>query len=81
MAPARDLLGPAFAAARARRQGIRLLGIGAVNLAPGEIADLFEPAERTRKRELTTAVDRVRAKYGFDAVHSGRIKPKSEPRK
>jgi DNA polymerase-4 len=72
----RELLGPAFAAARARRQGVRLLGIGAVNLAPADVGDLFEPVERLRNRDLTTAVDQVRAKFGFDAVHSGRIKPK-----
>lgn len=76
LAPARSLLGPAFAAARARRQAVRLLGIAAVRLAPAEAPDLFEPAGRTRQRELTDAVDRVRAKFGFDAVHSGGVKPK-----
>jgi DNA polymerase-4 len=79
LGPARTLLAPAFAAARARRLGVRLLGIAAVRLTPAEAPDLFEPAERTRKRELTEAVDRVRAKFGFDAVRSGRVRPR--PRK
>ena len=73
---ARELLGPAFAAARARRQGVRLLGVGAVRLTASDAPDLFEAPDRTRRRELTTAVDRVRARFGFDAVHSGAIEPK-----
>lgn len=76
LGPARELLAPAFAAARARRQGVRLLGIAAVRLTASEAPDLFEAAGRTRQRELTGAVDRVRARFGFDAVHSGGIKPK-----
>ncbi len=76
LAAARLLLGPAFATARARRQGVRLLGIAAVNLTPAEAPDLFEPAGRTRQRELTGAVDKVRARFGFEAVHSGGVKPK-----
>ncbi len=78
LAPARELLAPAFAAARARHQGVRLLGLTAVRLAPSDVADLFETPERSRQRDLTTAVDRVRARFGFDAVHSARIKPKSK---
>jgi DNA polymerase IV len=80
LAPARELLAPAFAAARARHQGVRLLGIGTVRLAPGDVADLFETPERSRRRDLTAAVDRVRARFGFDAVHSARIKPKPKPK-
>ncbi|HEY4321676.1 MAG TPA: DNA polymerase IV [Gemmatimonadales bacterium] len=76
MAVARDLLAPAFTAARARHQGIRLLGIGVQGLATSDAPDLFEPAERTRDRELTSAVDQVRARFGFDAVRSGRIRPR-----
>lgn len=81
LGPARELLAPAFAAARARRQGVRLLGIAAVRLAASDAPDLFEPADRTRQRELTDAVDRVRARFGFDAVHSGGIKPKGRNRR
>jgi DNA polymerase-4 len=81
MAPARALMGPAFAAARARRQGVRLLGIAATGLAPADVGDLFEEPDRTRQRELTSAVDRVRAKFGFDALHSGWVRPKERDRK
>ncbi|MES1259934.1 MAG: DNA polymerase IV [Gemmatimonadota bacterium] len=76
IATARQLLAPAFTAARARRQGIRLLGISAVNRRPLEAPDLFEAPGRTRERELTTAVDQVRARFGFDSVHSGGVKPR-----
>lgn len=76
LAAARELLGPAFAAARSRRKGIRLLGIAAVGLRASDAPDLFETAARTRTRELTTAVDQVRARFGFDAVHSGGLRPR-----
>lgn len=74
--PARALLGPAFATARARRQGIRLIGIAATSLRPAEAPDLFEPPQRARERELTDAVDRVRARFGFEALHSGGTRPR-----
>jgi DNA polymerase-4 len=70
--PARALFGPAFADARRRRQGVRLIGVAATNLGASAPADLFEPAERTRLRELTTAVDRVRERFGFDAMTPAR---------
>ncbi len=73
LAPARVLLKPAFAEARRRGQRIRLLGIGATRLVASEAPDLFETEERKRSREITTAVDAVRAKYGFDAMKSGRL--------
>ncbi len=76
VAPARELFAPAFAAARARRQGIRLLGIAAVGLRASETPDLFEAPARTRTREVTSAVDQVRARFGFDAVQRGRVKGK-----
>ncbi len=71
--PARALLKPALAEARRRGQGIRLLGIGTAQLAATESPDLFETDSRKRQREMTTAVDAVRAKFGFDAVKSGRL--------
>ena len=80
LAVARELLAPAFATARTRRQGIRLLGIGTQNLSTSDAPDLFEPAERTRDRELTTAVDQVRARFGFDALRSASIRPKESKR-
>lgn len=76
LAPARQLLAPAFAAARTRRQGIRLLGVAATRLTASDTVDLFESDERARRRELTGAIDRVRARFGFDAVRSGAIRPK-----
>ena len=76
---ARRLLGPAFSAARARRQGVRLLGVAATNLAPTEAPDLFESADRSRQREVVRAVDAVRARFGFDALRSGRLVGPPEP--
>lgn len=73
LSPARLLLKPALAEARRRGQGVRLLGIGTTRLAESEAPDLFEAEERKRRREVTTAVDAVRAKYGFDAMKSGRL--------
>jgi len=66
--PARRLFGPAFDDARRRRQGIRLIGVAATNLSQAAPTDLFEPAARMRLRDLTQAVDRVRERFGFDAV-------------
>ncbi len=70
---ARLLLGPALAEARRGRQAIRLLGIGATALAPAEAPELFEAPERGRAREVSRAVDAVRAKFGFDAMRPGRL--------
>lgn len=80
LAPARLLLKPAFAEARRRGQAVRLLGIGATRLVESEAPDLFETKERKRSREVTTAVDAVRAKYGFDAMKSGGlVKRRKDP--
>ena len=70
---ARALFTPAFEQARARGQGVRLLGIAATNLLEAAPPDLFEPPERTRSRDLTRALDRVREKYGFDALKKGEL--------
>lgn len=79
IAMARTLLAPAFAEARARGQGVRLLGVAATSIAPAEAPDLFEPEGRQRQREVTRAVDAVRAKFGFDAMQSGRlVRPKKK---
>ena len=72
-AAAVELFRAAFAEARARGQGVRLIGIAASNLLEGADTDLFEPAARTRQREVTRAVDRVREKFGFDAVTPARL--------
>lgn len=73
LAPARELFRPAFAEAQRRQQAIRLIGVAATGLSQSAPADLFEPADRTRLRELTHAVDQVRARFGFDAVTPAEI--------
>jgi DNA polymerase-4 len=66
--PLQALFRPAFEEVCRRRQGVRLIGIAATNLSQAAPADLFEPPERTRLRELTVAIDRARKKFGFEAV-------------
>ncbi|MBA3345512.1 MAG: DNA polymerase IV [Gemmatimonadales bacterium] len=68
---ARTLFREAFAEVRRRNRGVRLIGIAATNLGVAAEADLFEPAQRQRLRDLTVAVDKVREKYGFGAVTPG----------
>jgi DNA polymerase-4 len=70
---ARELFRLAFEDVRQRDRGVRLIGIAATNLLTASSPDLFEPAERARLRRLTDAVDKVRDKYGFDAVTSANI--------
>jgi DNA polymerase-4 len=70
---ARVLLEAAFAEVRGRDRGVRLIGISATNLGTAAEADLFESPERQRLRRLVDAVDRVRDRYGFDAVTPGQI--------
>jgi DNA polymerase IV len=70
---ARELFRGAFADVRDRDRGVRLIGVAAINLTTVSSPDLFEPPARTRLRQLTDAVDRVRDKYGFDAVTPGNI--------
>lgn len=75
---ARRLFADAFAGARARNRGVRLIGIAATNLGTTGEPDLFEAPARARQRQVTDAVDAVRKKFGFDAVQSGRlVRPKS----
>jgi DNA polymerase-4 len=75
------LLGPAFAEARGRGQGVRLIGIGTTNLVAAAPPELFEPPARGRARTLTTAVDKVREKFGFDSLTPGRLVPFRRRRK
>jgi DNA polymerase-4 len=69
----RGLFQQAFDGVRARNRGVRLIGIAVTNLGVAAEADLFEPDDRRRRRELTAAVDKVREKYGFSAVTPGAI--------
>jgi DNA polymerase-4 len=70
---ARSLFREAFQEVRRRNRGVRLLGVAATNLGVAAEADLFEPPERQRLRELSAAVDKVRGKYGFGAVTPGSV--------
>ena len=70
-ATARELFRAAFADVRGRDRGVRLIGISATNLGHAAEADLFEPVARQRLRDLSTAVDHVREKFGFGAVTPG----------
>jgi DNA polymerase-4 len=70
---ARELFRSAFAEVRQRDRGVRLIGVAATNLGRAAEADLFEPPERTRLRQLTEAVDKVRGKFGFDSVTPGSL--------
>jgi DNA polymerase-4 len=68
---ARILLEAAFDEVRRRGKGVRLIGVAATNLEESPLADLFEAPERTKLRQLTSAVDRVRERFGFDAAKAG----------
>jgi DNA polymerase-4 len=63
----------AFEDVRRRNRGVRLIGIAATNLGVTAEADLFEPPERQRLKDLSAAVDKVRGKYGFAAVTPGSV--------
>jgi DNA polymerase-4 len=70
---ARSLFRDAFEEVRRRDRGVRLIGVAATNLGTAAEEDLFEAPERSRLRQLTEAVDKVRGKFGFDAVTPGSI--------
>jgi DNA polymerase-4 len=70
---ARALFRAAFHEVRLRDRGVRLIGVAATNLGTAAEEDLFESPERVRLRQLTKAVDKVRGKFGFDAVRPGSI--------
>jgi DNA polymerase-4 len=70
---ARVLFREAFEDVRRRNRGVRLIGIAATGLGVAAEADLFEPPERQRLKDLSAAVDKVRGKYGFGAVTPGSV--------
>lgn len=81
-AVARELLRDLRGDARRRHNAARLLGVGLTNLserdAPDQLA-LFAEAGRSetdRDRALARTVDRVRARFGHDAIVPGRIAPR-----
>jgi len=54
------------------KQGIRLVGIGVSRLMePSRQRTLFSPSNR-KLEELSKAIDRIRDRYGFDAIQTGR---------
>jgi len=54
------------------RQPVRLIGIGVSNLAEGERQlDMLDASARRLER-LNKAIDRIRDKYGFSAIQTGR---------
>jgi DNA polymerase-4 len=77
---ARELLRSAFDEVRRRGRGVRLIGVAATNLTDAPLADLFESPERTKLRQLTSAVDRVRERFGFEAATPGSLVRRKEKR-
>jgi len=53
-------------------QGVRLIGIGVSHLVePSRQAELFTPSSR-KLEELNKTIDRIRDRYGFGAIQTGR---------
>jgi DNA polymerase-4 len=73
LAAVRQMLPAAFEEARARGQGVRLVGLSASGLASAAPLELFESPERSRLRSVTRAVDQVRERFGFEALTSARL--------
>lgn len=70
---AHDLFEPAWTEIRKSGHALRLIGVAATNLVAVSTGDLFEPEERRRQRALSAALDRVRGKYGFEAIAPGHL--------
>ena len=70
---AQSLFQEAFHQVRQRNRGVRLIGVAVSGLTQVESLELFEAAEHVRLRHLTAAVDRVREKFGFDAMTAARL--------
>jgi DNA polymerase-4 len=68
-------------AKEATGSAFRLIGIGAQPLAPGDLADLPDLADpdAARRTAKWQAVDALRARFGADAVISGRGLPRRGP--
>jgi len=63
------LLGKALLA---EKQPVRLIGIGVSNLIePGRQLDMLDSSAQ-RLEQLNKAIDRIRKKYGFTAIQTGR---------
>ena len=74
-----NLGAPIFAAARAllaaaaKGTAYRLIGISVADLGTNEQLGLFDATRSSRDRALTAAADRIRRKYGDDAVTRARL--------
>ncbi len=56
----------------AEKQAVRLIGIGVSNLVePEKQLDMLDPSAQ-RVEQLNRAIDRIRKKYGFTAIQTGR---------
>jgi DNA polymerase-4 len=53
------------------RQAVRLIGIGVASLVVGRQLDMMNKAD-LRRGKLEAAIDRIRRKYGFTAIQTGR---------
>ena len=53
------------------RAAVRLLGVGVSDLAPAQQLDLFTSRESDESGKLDQALDRIRGKYGTEAVKRG----------
>ena len=53
------------------RAAVRLLGVGVSDLAPAQQLDLFTTRESTESGKLDEALDRIRGKFGTEAVKRG----------
>ncbi len=60
------------------KQPVRLIGIGVSNLVePGRQLDMLDTSAQ-RLEQLNRAIDRIRKKYGFTAIQTGRTLPLKE---
>jgi DNA polymerase-4 len=66
--------------ARTRNTAIRLLGLQLSNLGFFDDRLPLFAQDEGRRRRVHEAVDAIRAKYGFDAVHLARAKRRQRPR-
>lgn len=53
------------------RVAVRLLGVGVSDLSPAQQLDLFTSRESAQAGQLDDAIDRIRGKYGTEAVKRG----------
>jgi DNA polymerase-4 len=53
------------------RAAVRLLGVGVSDLAPAQQLDLFTTRESNESGKLDEALDRIRGRYGTEAVKRG----------